>query len=140
MSVPTYISFLFSCPSLGCKKNSGSCLAAASTSCRSELSFKALLLDNLQIQTHCWCQNICVHTYPFHTSPHEPGQRLQRHSHLSFDSPFQALNLSTYLQISLFHCFTLHNHPFLVGNFSNQNHGENTHMVARKVLGLHVAI
>jgi len=27
-------------------------------------------------------------------------------------------------------------HPFLVGNFSSQNHRDNTHMVARKVLGL----
>ena len=33
-----------------------------------------------------------------------------------------------------------HNHPFLVGNFSNQNHGDNTHMVATKVLGLEGAI
>ena len=49
----------------------------------------------------------------------------------------EPLYISSDLTLPLFH---LHNHPFLVGNFSNQNHGENTHMVARKVLGLHVAI
>ena len=60
----------------------------------------------------------------FSTGPREPGQRLQRHSHLNFDSPVPALNLSTYRRITLYHYFILHNHPFLVGNFSNQNHGD----------------
>ena len=64
VSVPSNRSPQISCPSLGCKKNSGSSPESACTSCRSELSFKALSLDRLELQeTQANGNNKCVQTY-----------------------------------------------------------------------------
>ena len=48
-------------------------------------------------------------------------------SHLSSHTPFPWY---TSPQTSGFHSFVLHTCPFLVGNFSEKNHGNNSHMVA----------